>query len=85
MSAAITILIVEDEAVLAMDLTDLLEEEGYTVVGTANNGLRACGCMSSSGSIWLCATSASKATGMAFKPWSTYWPIGPSPSYFSRR
>src|SRR4051794_4649457 len=41
MSAAITILIVEDEAVLAMDLTDLLEEEGYTVVGTANNGLRA--------------------------------------------
>lgn len=41
MSAAINILIVEDEAVLAMDLTDLLEEEGYTVVGTANNGLRA--------------------------------------------
>jgi two-component system, response regulator PdtaR len=41
MSAAINILIVEDEAVLAMDLSDLLEEEGYTVISTANNGLRA--------------------------------------------
>ena len=41
MSAAINILIIEDEAVLAMDLTDLLEEEGYTVIGTANNGPRA--------------------------------------------
>lgn len=41
MSATINILIVEDEAVLAMDLSDLLEEEGYTVIGTANNGSRA--------------------------------------------
>ncbi len=41
MSVAINILIVEDEAVLAMDLSDLLEEEGYTVVGTANNGAHA--------------------------------------------
>ncbi|MDB5240418.1 MAG: DNA-binding response regulator [Spirosoma sp.] len=31
----------EDEALLAMDLGDLLEEEGYTVIGTANNGPQA--------------------------------------------
>lgn len=37
----ITILVVEDEAVLAMDLSDLLEEEGYYVIGTANNGRKA--------------------------------------------
>ncbi len=35
------ILIVEDEAVLSMDLCDTLEAEGYTVVGTASNGRRA--------------------------------------------
>ncbi|OUJ74078.1 response regulator [Hymenobacter crusticola] len=35
------ILIVEDEAVLAMDLCDTLEAEGYVVVGTASNGRRA--------------------------------------------
>jgi len=41
MSLTISILIVEDEAVLAMDLSDMLEEEGYTVIGTANNGAHA--------------------------------------------
>ena len=41
METPINILIVEDEAVLAMDLGDLLEEEGYTVIGTANNGPKA--------------------------------------------
>jgi two-component system, response regulator PdtaR len=35
------ILIVEDEAVLALDLGDMLEAEGYTVVGPARNGRRA--------------------------------------------
>ncbi|WP_324677111.1 response regulator [Hymenobacter sp. GOD-10R] len=37
----VQILIVEDEAVLAMDLCDTLEAEGYVVVGTASNGRRA--------------------------------------------
>ncbi|GAB3729951.1 LytR/AlgR family response regulator transcription factor [Spirosoma lituiforme] len=41
MATDIHILIIEDEAVLAMDLSDLLEEEGYSVVGTANNGRKA--------------------------------------------
>ena len=41
MSDSINILIIEDEAVLAMDLSDLLEEEGYFVIGTANNGPKA--------------------------------------------
>lgn len=41
METPINILIVEDEALLAMDLGDLLEEEGYTVTGTANNGPKA--------------------------------------------
>lgn len=41
MATTIRILIIEDEAVLAMDLSDLLEEEGYSVVGTANNGRKA--------------------------------------------
>ncbi|GAB4031815.1 LytR/AlgR family response regulator transcription factor [Spirosoma jeollabukense] len=41
MAELINILIIEDEAVLAMDLSDLLEEEGYFVVGTANNGPKA--------------------------------------------
>lgn len=41
MADAINILIIEDEAVLAMDLSDLLEEEGYSVIGTANNGPKA--------------------------------------------
>ncbi|GAB3640093.1 response regulator [Spirosoma arcticum] len=35
------ILIVEDEAILAMELSDRLENEGYYVVGVANNGRRA--------------------------------------------
>jgi DNA-binding LytR/AlgR family response regulator len=38
MATPINILLIEDEAVLSMDLTDLLEEEGYFVIGTANNG-----------------------------------------------
>lgn len=38
MADPINILIIEDEAVLSMDLTDLLEEEGYVVIGVANNG-----------------------------------------------
>lgn len=35
------ILIVEDEPILAMDLSDSLETEGYCVVGVANNGRKA--------------------------------------------
>lgn len=41
MNTLINILIVEDEAVLAMSLGDKLETEGYRVVGIANNGLKA--------------------------------------------
>lgn len=41
MNERINILIVEDEAILAMDLSDNLEAEGYCVVGTANNGRKA--------------------------------------------
>ncbi len=37
----VRVLIIEDEAVLAMDLCDTLEAEGYYVVGIANNGKRA--------------------------------------------
>lgn len=37
----IQILIVEDEAILAMELSDSLEAEGYCVVGLANNGRKA--------------------------------------------
>ncbi|MEZ0484922.1 response regulator [Fibrella aquatica] len=35
------LLVVEDEAILAMTLCDHLEAEGYRVVGIANNGLKA--------------------------------------------
>lgn len=35
------LLVVEDEAILAMTLCDHLEAEGYTVVGIANNGPKA--------------------------------------------
>lgn len=37
----VQILVIEDEAILAMDLSDTLEEEGYYVVGIANNGRKA--------------------------------------------
>ncbi|CCH52579.1 two component transcriptional regulator, LytTR family [Fibrisoma limi BUZ 3] len=37
----VNILIVEDEAILAMALSDSLEAEGYNVVGIANNGTKA--------------------------------------------
>ncbi|AQG80447.1 LytR/AlgR family response regulator transcription factor [Spirosoma montaniterrae] len=37
----INILLIEDEAILAMDLADQLETEGYFVVGVANNGRKA--------------------------------------------
>ncbi|MVM33113.1 response regulator [Spirosoma sp. HMF4905] len=37
----VKILIIEDEPILAMELSDNLEEEGYDVVGTANNGRKA--------------------------------------------
>ena len=37
----VQILVIEDEAVLALDLTDLLEAEGYAVVGTAASGPQA--------------------------------------------
>ena len=36
--AAVRILVIEDEAVLALDLCDLLQAEGYQVVGIADNG-----------------------------------------------
>jgi two-component system, response regulator PdtaR len=39
--AAIRILLIEDEAVLALDLSDLLQAEGYVVVGIASNGPQA--------------------------------------------
>jgi two-component system, response regulator PdtaR len=35
---SIRILLVEDEAILAMEMSETLENEGYEVVGTANNG-----------------------------------------------
>lgn len=35
------LLVIEDEAILAMTLCDHLEAEGYRVVGIANNGLKA--------------------------------------------
>lgn len=41
MEKAINILIVEDEAILAMALCDSLESEGYCVVGMASNGAKA--------------------------------------------
>jgi DNA-binding LytR/AlgR family response regulator len=37
----VKILIIEDEPILAMELSDSLEEEGYDVVGTVNNGRKA--------------------------------------------
>lgn len=37
----VNILVVEDEPILALDLSDTLEAEGYCVVGIANNGLKA--------------------------------------------
>lgn len=37
MSTAVKILIVEDEAILALDLTMRLQKEGYLVVGSADN------------------------------------------------
>ncbi len=37
----IHILIVEDEGILAMELSDSLEADGYFIVGIANNGLKA--------------------------------------------
>lgn len=37
----VQILLIEDEAVLALDLCDTLETEGYRVVGTARSGTRA--------------------------------------------
>ena len=39
--AAVRILLIEDEAILALDLSDLLQAEGYTVVGIADNGPQA--------------------------------------------
>jgi two-component system, response regulator PdtaR len=41
MEKAINILIVEDEAILAMALCDSLELEGYCVIGMASNGTKA--------------------------------------------
>lgn len=40
-TSQVTILLVEDEAILALDLRELLEAEGYAVVGTAATGPRA--------------------------------------------
>jgi CheY-like chemotaxis protein len=39
--APIQILLVEDEAILAMEMSETLEMEGYVVVGTAASGRRA--------------------------------------------
>jgi DNA-binding LytR/AlgR family response regulator len=41
METGINILIVEDEGILAMDLSDQLEDDGYQVVGVASNGRKA--------------------------------------------
>lgn len=41
METRINILIVEDEGILAMDLSDQLEDDGYQVVGVASNGRKA--------------------------------------------
>jgi two-component system, response regulator PdtaR len=41
MEKKVNILVVEDEAILAMALADKLEAEGYQIVGIANNGLKA--------------------------------------------
>ena len=41
METRISILIVEDEGILAMDLSDQLEDDGYQVVGVASNGRKA--------------------------------------------
>ncbi|GAB3251948.1 hypothetical protein GCM10027347_10690 [Larkinella harenae] len=41
MEKKVNILIVEDEAILAMALSDQLEDAGYCVTGPANNGLKA--------------------------------------------
>jgi two-component system, response regulator PdtaR len=41
MEKKVNILVVEDEAIVAMALTDKLEAEGYQIVGIANNGLKA--------------------------------------------
>jgi two-component system, response regulator PdtaR len=41
MEKKVNILVVEDEAIVAMALADKLEAEGYSVVGIANNGLKA--------------------------------------------
>ncbi|MBO0937788.1 response regulator [Fibrella sp. HMF5335] len=41
MHTPVHILVIEDEAVLAMTLSDKLEAEGYTVIGIANNGAKA--------------------------------------------
>lgn len=38
---SIRILLVEDEAILVMEMSETLENEGYDVVGTANNGRHA--------------------------------------------
>jgi len=37
MSASVSVLVVEDEALIAMDLQALLEEAGYRVLGPANS------------------------------------------------
>jgi two-component system, response regulator PdtaR len=41
MEKKVNILVVEDEAIVAMALADKLEAEGYQIVGIANNGLKA--------------------------------------------
>jgi two-component system, response regulator PdtaR len=41
MEKKVNILVVEDEAIVAMALADKLEAEGYSVIGIANNGLKA--------------------------------------------
>lgn len=41
MDDKVSILIIEDDGILALDLSDLLEEDGYCVVGIASNGRKA--------------------------------------------
>lgn len=46
------VVIAEDEALIRLDLKEMLEEEGYAVVGEAGDGQRAVELAWSTGRIW---------------------------------